>query len=175
MKDVKFTNWANGEGFRIPRAALELAEISEGEKLEYHVAEDVVVMLKHRMTALEMIHVIHALKHLSDELLFELAECCGTCDKCLGEGEDDSFCPCDAECQHKPILPPELLEAAGIPAGAKVAAEIDPEKHTVTFSETGADASLSDIPVEIFEELEEHDVRLCVLERLLAEGGVVHE
>lgn len=74
MNRSKFTNWTNGKGFRIPAAALELAKIMEGEKLDFHVADDVIVTLKHRMTAMEMINSIHALNELSNKLVRELEE-----------------------------------------------------------------------------------------------------
>ena len=116
MKQSKFTNWTSGKGFRIPTAALELAKIMEGEKLDFHVADDVIVTLKHRMTAMEMINSIHALNELSNKLVMELAEVCGTCDEC---GEDDDYvCPSELTKADYVDLTPEIREALGIPGDA---------------------------------------------------------
>lgn len=88
----KFTNWSNNKGFRIPGSALALAKINEGERLDFHVADDVIVTMKHQMTAMELIHSIHALTTLSGKLLDYLVESCPHCEQCCGE-----VCPYDED------------------------------------------------------------------------------
>ena len=88
----KFTNWSNNKGFRIPGPALALAKINEGERLDFHVADDVIVTMKHQMTAMELIHSIHALTTLSGKLLDYLVESCPHCEQCCGE-----VCPYDED------------------------------------------------------------------------------
>ena len=51
MSCEKFTNWAGDKGIHIPSSALTLAKIKEGEHLDFHVADDVIVTMKHQMTA----------------------------------------------------------------------------------------------------------------------------
>ena len=58
MSCEKFTNWAGDKGIHIPSSALTLAKIKEGEHLDFHVADDVIVTMKHQMTAMELIHII---------------------------------------------------------------------------------------------------------------------
>lgn len=178
MKDSKFTNWTNEGGFRIPPAALTMAKISQGEKLDFHVADDVIVTLKHKMNALEMIHAIDALSELSDKLLNELVDCCGSCDDCLNDDEDedegDICCPYGTECAETSFLPPKLLHAAGIPEKALIMAEVDKAAHQVILSEFHSHADLSDVPEYILDTLKDLDVRLCLLESHLRKGDIIH-
>ena len=163
MNRSKFTNRTNGKGFRIPAAALELAKIMEGEKLDFHVADDVIVTLKHRMTAMEMINSIHALNELSNKLVRELEEVCGICNEC--DEDDDYVCPSGLTKADYVDLTPEVREAVGIPADAKLQMTLEAEYK----------ADLSDVPEVVLDLLESMDVRLCVLERLLMRGDVIHE
>ena len=173
MNQSKFTNWTSGKGFHIPAAALELAKIVEGEKLAFHVADDVIVTLKHRMTARDMINSIHALNELSNKLVLELAEVCGTCDEC--DEDDDYVCPSGLTKADYVDLTPEIRKAVGIPADAKLQMTLDPDNAAVTISEAEYKADLSDVPEAVFDLFEGLDVRLCVLERLLMRGDVLHE
>ena len=173
MNQCKFTNWMSGKGFRIPAAALDLAKIVEGEKLDFHVADDVVVTLKHRMTAMEIINSVHALNELSNKLLLELAEICGTCDEC--DEDDDYICPSELTKVDYVDLTPEVREAVGIPLDAKLQMTLDPDNASVTISEVEYKADLSDVPEAVLDLLEGMDVRLCVLEQLLMKGAVIHE
>lgn len=174
-KDSKFTNWSGENGFRIPAAALELAGIRQGEKLDFHVAEDVVVTLKHEMTALEMIHAIHALHELFIKLLAQIAAACGTCDICEEDEEDGAgCCPYDLTEQDQLTLPTDLRKAADIPADAKLQAVADPENHRVMISQAEHLADLSDVPDFIKELLDAQDIRLCILEQQLMEGGKIY-
>lgn len=173
MNRSKFTNWTNGKGFRIPAAALELAKIMEGEKLDFHVADDVIVTLKHRMTAMEMINSIHALNELSNKLVRELEEVCGICNEC--DEDDDYVCPSGLTKADYIDLTPEVREAVGIPTNAKLQMTLDPDNAAVTISEAEYEADLSDIPEDVLDLLESMDVRLCVLERYLMKGDVIHE
>ena len=173
MNQSKFTNWTSGKGFRIPAAALELAKIMEGEKLDFHVADDVIVTLKHRMTAMEVINSIHALNELSNKLATELAEVCGTCDEC--DEDDDYVCPSSLTKADYVDLTPEIREAVGIPGDAKLQMTLDPDDAAVTISEAEYKADLSDVPEVVLDLLENMDVRLCVLEQHLMKGDVIHE
>lgn len=176
MKDTsKFTNWSSESGFRIPAAALELAGIRQGEKLDFHVAEDVVVTLKHEMTALEMTHAIHALHELFINLLARIAAVCGTCDLCEEDEEDGAdYCPYHLTEQDQITLPPDLRKAVDIPADTKLQATAGPENHRVMISQAEHLADLSDVPDFIKELLDAQDIRLCVLEQQLIEGGRIY-
>lgn len=173
MNQSKFTNWASGKGFCIPAAALNLAKIMEGEKMDFHVADDVIVTLKHRMTAMEMINSIHALSELSNKLILELVEICGTCDEC--DADDGYVCPGELTKADYVELDSEVRETVGIPADAKLQMTLDPDNATVTISEAEYEADLTDMPEVVLDLLESMDVRLCVLERHLMKGDVIHE
>ena len=173
MTESKFTNWTSEKGFRIPAAALELAGIEEGEKLDFHVAEDVIVTLKHRMTAMEMISSIHALNELSNKLVKELVKVCDTCDMC--DTDYDYVCPCLLTKADHIDLRPEIREAVGIPAESKLRMTFEPRNRSVTISEAKYDADLFDVPEAILNLLKDLGTRLCVLEEHLMKGDIVHE
>lgn len=173
MKGSKFTNWTSDKGFRIPAAALDLAGIKEGEKLDFHVAEDVIVTLKHRMTAMEMISSIHALNELSNKLAKELVEVCDTCDMC--DTDYDYVCPCQFTKADHIDLRPEVREAVGIPAEAKLQMTFEPRNRSVTISEAEYEADLFDVPGAILDLLKDMGTRLCVLEEHLMKGDIIHE
>ena len=174
MKNLKFSNWTNDRGFRIPSAALKLAGIGAREQLDFFVAKDVMVTLKHQMTALEMINAIYALNKLANKLLTELTDCCGSCNECVGEDEQNDLCPYGQIFEDQYRLDPLLKEAAGIPKDAKIMAEVDKEAHQVIFSEADYAASLSDVPQSILDALGDNDMRLCVLEQHLKKGDIIH-
>ena len=102
MSCEKFTNWAGDKGIHIPSSALTLAKIKEGEHLDFHVDDDVIVTMKHQMTAMELIHSIHALTTLSGKLLDYLIETCPRCEQCCGE-----TCPYDEDDEDDNL--PDLL------------------------------------------------------------------
>lgn len=106
MSCKKFTNWANEAGFRIPNSALVEAKIAEGEHLDFHVADDVIVTMKHRMTAMELIHAIHALTTLSGKLLDHLRDTCPRCEQCCGD-----VCPYDEDDEDDDL--PDFSDVGG--------------------------------------------------------------
>lgn len=154
---MKFVKEHTGENLVIPAAALKVSGF-EAEKVELHALKDAVVILKGRMTAMELVNAIDALAQLSTELIVELSKACGHCDGC------EDGCPFDEDEEDEIALPDYLREEAGIPQDAKLCAEV--EEGAVTIMEAGYEFDLRDVPHPLLQffhmngtcvgELEEH-------------------
>lgn len=106
---MKFTQETTEKGLMLPTSALKISGVGAEGQTELHVLEDALVVLKGRMTALELLTAAHQLHQLTTELCGHLAKTCGFCTNC-GDG-----CPLDApesepEGQGLRGVPPELLE-----------------------------------------------------------------
>jgi hypothetical protein len=74
----------------LPEAACELCGFTGEERLQLHAAEDTLIILKEKMTAMELVHAIDALGEIASNLTVHLAKACGFCDNC-GD-EDPGLC-----------------------------------------------------------------------------------
>ena len=105
---------------------MKISGFENGGKVELHASEDALVMLKQRMTAMELLRAARSLQKLAMDLHVHLARVCGHCDGCDGE------CPFGGG--DEVDLPDYLREEAGIPEKAKLFVSVDEEEHTVTCS-----------------------------------------
>lgn len=74
---MKFLKEPTDKGLHIPRAALNLCGFEAGEKVELHTAENALVALKGRMTAMELLRAAQSLQQMAVELHTHLAKVCG--------------------------------------------------------------------------------------------------
>ena len=74
---MKFLRQAADKGLRILPAELAMAGFPETETAEVHVGEDAIVVLKRRMTGMELIRAARQLHELSVKLNVHLAKACG--------------------------------------------------------------------------------------------------
>ena len=70
---MKFVKGTTKKKLVIPNAVMELSGFERGEMVELHALTDTVVVLKKRMTAMEMVNAIDALQRLTVDLFGELA------------------------------------------------------------------------------------------------------
>lgn len=165
---MKFVNETTPKGLQIPAAAMKLSGFAQGGKVELHTAEAALVILKRRMTAMELIRAVDALHRLATELTAHLAMACGPCDDC-GDG-----CPYDDLEDGMLELPDYLRREAGIPDGAKLCAYADDEENTVTIGMAGYDHDLRDVPPYILEMLAEAGICLGELEEHLMTEKILY-
>jgi len=170
-KHMKFVKEITDQGLLLPASATRLAGYEAGEKAEYHIQNGAVVVLKGRMTAMELLTAARSLHELSVELNTHLAGVCGQCDGC---GEDGAGCPLMDREAEGVTLPDELRREAGIPADAKLCAEVDGEENTVTIFAAGDGCGLRDIPPETLEMFAAANVCLGELGEHLAAGDIVY-
>ena len=165
---MKFEKSTGVKGAFIPRSALSLSGFIEDETAALHTLPGAVVLLKKRMTAMEMIRTVDSISQLAAELLTELAAVCGPCEECESEG-------CPYEEVDGPIDLPDYLRAeAGIPKDAKLCAEVNEGEKSVTIYATDHQHDLTDIPQGLMPLLGALGVCLGELEQKLITGEVVH-
>lgn len=135
-------------------------------KVELHVSKDALVVLKQRMTAVELLRAAKSLQKLATDLHVHLARVCGPCNGCDGE--------CPFEGGDEVDLPDYLREEADIPKNAKLWASADEETHTVTICEADYDHDLRDVPAEVLEMFRESGICVGELEERLILGDTVY-
>ena len=131
---MKFVKEVTGEKMAIPAAALKLCGFENGDKAELHALPSAAIILKQKMTAMEVIQAMDALHQLTVDLSVHLARASGPCDGCDGD------CPFDGLDGQEIALPDYLRDEAGIPENAKLCAYVDEEANTVTIAEAGCAA-----------------------------------
>ncbi len=166
---MKFEKSTGVKGAFIPRSALVLCGFAEDETATLHTLPGAAILLKKRMTAMEMIQAVDALSQISTDLLTELATVCGPCDEFESEG-------CPYEETDGPIdLPDYLREEAGIPKNAKLCAEVNEGEKSVIIYATDHQHDLTDIPKGLLPLLGTLGICLGELEQKLITGEVVHD
>ncbi len=164
MKIFKETDTAK---VTVPKSLLSLSRLYSAERLELHELESAAVLLKDRMTAMEVINAVSSLDRLASQLLEALA---GACEQCVACEEG---CPFMGE-SRKIRLPAHVLGEANIPKGAKLCAVPDPETGCVIVTEREAGFDLDNVPDELLDALLECGVCLESLSGLLASGEAVY-
>lgn len=101
---MKFIKEITSRGLLLPMIAARLAKFKAGDRVEYRPLDHVIIVLKKRMTAPELLTAVEQLQSVASELLFHLHQVCGPCEECAdgclcGETEDSPL-------QH---LPTDLL------------------------------------------------------------------
>ena len=143
---MKFTKESTSRGLLLPAAAMRLAGLDAGDKVEYHTLNGALVVLKGRMTAPELLAVVHQLTSMSAQLLHHLSQVCGQCEDC-----DKDSCPYNDFEEEAVQVNEYLREAAGIPDGAKLCAEVDEEAHTITVLAAEHRYDLRSLPADLLE------------------------
>ncbi len=170
---MKFVKEVTPKGLLLPVSATRLAGYEAGEKVEYHIEGGAMVVLKGRMTAMELLTAARTLHSLSVELNAHLAKVCGQCDGCVENSGEDG-CPLLAYEEPDIALPDDLRREAGIPEGAKLCAAVDEEEHTVAIFAADYDHDLRDVPPETLEMFAAANVCLGELEERLMVGDIVY-
>jgi hypothetical protein len=177
----------------LPASACKVCGFTGEEKLELHAAEDTLVIVKTKMTAMELVHVIETLSEIASALTVHLAQACGFCNNC-GDGNPDLCGSCaakqvgKAECAESgPVewvkgcelcqslleadkeiqLPDYLLSEAGIPKDAKLEAYADEDSGEITVVEAENQYDISDVPPGLRTVLATSGVCLMELEELI--------
>ena len=101
---MKFIKEITPRGLLLPMVAARLAKFKAGDRVEYRPLDHVIVVLKKRMTAPELLTAVEQLNGVATELLLHLDRVCGPCEEC----EDGCLC---GETEDSPLqhLPTDLL------------------------------------------------------------------
>lgn len=166
----KFIKETTKKKLVIPNAVLELSGLEKGEPVEIRAADDAVIILRKKMTAMELIRAVDSLQRLTGELNQHLAQVCGPCEDCSEDGE----CPALPE-RTQTVLPEELRKEAGIPDDAKLCSWPGEEPGTVVSGQADYRYDLTDVPEWELSALAMMGVCLGNLEERLMEEDVVYE
>lgn len=165
---MNFVKEPSCEGFVIPRSAMKLGKLDDGDGFQMQVFDGTIIVMKRRMTAKDIFDAANAMKCISDTLMRCVMDVCGNCNDCGECGGPDYE-------DFKPIrIPDNLLMRAGIPTDAKLCAEVDPDDGTVTIMESDAVNLLSDVSVPLIQTLLDRGICTRCLETLMAEGRVIY-
>lgn len=160
------------EGIKISRVNTEISEM-EGERYVHSLVTDgAVLLLKQKMTAMELINVSQFLREIASELVTNLAMACGPCDPCDG---CEDHCPFDDLDEEAITLPGYLREEAGIPENAKLCACVDEKNGAVIISAAEHEHDLSDVPEFIIDVMVNCGVCFGRLEEHLIKGDIVYD
>lgn len=176
--------------------------MEDADCLDITSEDDVCVVFKSEMTALELASVIDTLGNLASDLTVVLAQACGFCDHC-GEthtAEDCEGQPCSEACaslngcketpaegvMHCELcqglidgsgavrVPKYILEEAGIPTDAKLDVYADEDSGVVTVVEADIQQDITDVPPAIVAILAKSGVCLAELEELIMLEEIVY-
>ncbi len=167
---MKFDKESTPNGVHIPAAALKISRIPFGEKVDLYTLDNTMILLKGRMTAMELLTVVEQLQKMETLLLTHLSKVCGSCEDCGGDS-----CPAYDGLKEKPIsLPDDLYKEAGIPMDVKLCATVDSDEHTVKLSVADYDYDLRDVPEQTLEMFAATGVCLGELDERLILGDIVY-
>lgn len=165
---MKFLREAAAKGLWILPSELAMAGFPEAETAEVHVGEDAIVILKRRMTGMELIRAARRLHELSAELNVQLAKACGFCHDCA------DVCPFE-DMEEEIDLPSYLREKAGIDEGAKLCVYVNEEDNCVAIAQANHQYDLRDVPPETLDMFLGTGLCLGELDELLIKGDVVYD
>lgn len=165
---MKFIKEITVEGAFLPHSALELCGLGADKEVDLHTTPNALVVLKKRMTAMELVRTIDSLTTLAAELVDHLAGACGPCQPCA---EKDG---CPRAVNDYITVPEELLEEVGLPADAKLCGVAGPEKGSILVTQAGYKYDLRDLPPGLLEVLAQTGVCLGDLEELLMTEATIY-
>lgn len=183
-------------------AMVEGANLEDADCLEITSKDDVCLVFKSEMTALELASVIDTLSNLASDLTVMLAQACGFCDHC---GETHTAEDCEGQqcsdacamlngCKETPAegvmhcalcqglidgsgdirVPEYILEEAGIPTDVKLEAYADEDSGVVTVVKADLQQNITDVPPAIVAILAKSGVCLAELDELIMLEEIVY-
>lgn len=156
---------------RISAADLEAANLSEWERLELHLLDQVAVVIPGEMAVMEIIRTAESLQGLASDLLAAIGEACEKCDGCNVELLCNLM---KGEIRPEVFIPPEVLEEAGADPDCKLACEVDSEGGQIHVVEADYRYDLTDVPSTLLDTFRECGICLNDLEEKLKEETVVY-
>ena len=167
---MKFVREVTSEGIKIPHAATKIAKMEIDSSTDLFVSDGAMILLKRKMTAMDLIRTSQYLHEVASDLIVHLALACGTCEDC------EECCPCD-ECEwdEEVFIPDYLREEAGIPGSSKLSVCVDEGNGAIIISAAEYEHDLSDVPELVIEMLVNSGTAICALEEHLIKGDIVYD
>lgn len=159
---MKFMKEYSGQKLIVPSGAMKLSGFEPVQEVELHTLDGAVIIIRKRMTAMELISTIDTLTQFCADLATALVQACSSYD-ILGIGNS---CP-PAYHGDEVSLPDYLLAGAGIPKNAKLCVSADADNATITIRESESFGLTDDIPPYILSILKSSGACLGKLEDYL--------
>lgn len=160
---MKFMKEYSGQKLIVPSGAMKLSGFEPVQEMELHTLDGALIILKKRMTAMELISTIDTLTQFCADLTTDLVQACSSYDILGGIGDS---CP-PAYHGDEVSLPDYLLEGAGIPKSAKLCVSVDADNATITIQECESFDLTDDVPEYILSILKSSGACLGKLEDYL--------
>lgn len=164
----------------IPAEAVEASHIQPGEHIAIHVAENTLVVVPEKLTALQAVNAIALLGDVGSDLVAIVKDACGTCAERREQGlcpsghlEDPERCPLKGMKGHGVTVTDEAREEAGIPLDAKLEVFVDEGEMLVTAAEYEHD--ITDVPPTARMVLTLAGICPGHLDELLMSEEIIHE
>ena len=167
---MKLIKENTGPALTIPATVMEISGLAKTKRIEFHSLDHAAVVMKGRMTAMELIKTAESLRNLTTELTVHLTKVCGSCQDCENCIVDLSDDYSDDEIH----IPGELLDEAGIPRDAGLAAYADRDDASVTIVKVDYEFDLSDVPQDLLDVFISSGICLAELEEHLMTEDVVY-
>jgi len=170
----------------LPERACELCGFDGEDTLELHTGEAILVIIKDKMTVIELVHVISMLSELATDLAVFLAKACGRCNNCGGEDdstgnnnpaqwvENCSLCRDLLDDSQTIHIPDYLMKVAGISSSAKLEGSADRDGGEITVTAAGNQFDISDVPPGILTVLAQSGICLAELDELIMTEEIVY-
>lgn len=165
----------------LPAEACEACGFTTEDALELHAGNNALIILKSRMTVLEVAYAIETLSDIASDLTVALAKAGGICNNC-GEHDGASPAECVANCSlcqnalegDGIIIPDYLLEEADIPKDAKLEAYVDEDSGEITIVESDIQQDITDLPEGVLSVLLASGVCLAELDELIMLEEIIY-
>lgn len=148
----------------IPRAALQLSELTDAEELTIHTEPGCVLLLRDDMTAAESLKTIRLLSALNTALIYQLVQASLVAADMAEDGECEDY---GCECCAGLAMPAELLEQAGIDPGSALCVDVEDGKIVISSSDADTDDPLNELESDFLTMLLHSGVSLGGLRYLL--------
>ncbi len=173
------------QSFHIPQRLFERCGFDRTDEITVQADDNVMMITKSQMTALELIRAIEALSSYASLLAVSLIKACEICDGCGDMDEDADCSPAErleactlcadllAE-KFQLHIPAHLLEEAGIAKDAKLHVHTDEDNGMITVMTANGGQDISDAPPTLLKALAKHGVCLMALNELIMQGDIIH-
>ena len=151
----------------LPTELFEVCGLKTPLNFKIHARDGALVVMREKMTALELVHTISGLCGLVNDMYEHLLRRCGKCDGC-------DHCVYDGAPAEEARIPDEATLQVGLFPAEALQALLDRHIHRPAVTAIDHTHDLSDVPADVLSMLVEDGASLCDLDQHLREGDVIY-
>lgn len=166
----------------LPKEVSTACGFDESDTLAFHAGTAALILMREKMTAIQVANCIETLEKISLKLSIALAKSAGICNGC-GSLDGKTPAECVASCtlceglfdEKKSIQVPDyLLEEAAIPKNAKLEAYADEGSGEIIVIEAENQYDITDVPEGIISVMAASGVCLVELEEHILKEDIIY-